>query len=119
MPNTTSKARHSFHGVGLFAFKTMKIKEVNGEKRVYQNRKLVGSVRKFCCGIDFRPKGKNGALFSILGVKFGEKKLEKCIESLLSINIPDKDFHWNFRYSIAKNKEELKDYEKRLNDSIR
>lgn len=79
------------------------IKEVQGQKRVYNNRKLVGTLRKFCCGIDFRPQGKPDALFSILKVKFGEPELIKCIEALLSVEIPNKQFHWNFSYETASN----------------
>jgi hypothetical protein len=79
------------------------IKEVQGQKRVYNNRKLVGTLRKFCCGIDFRPHGKPNALFSILRVKFGEQKLIKCVEALLTVEIPNKKFHWNFSYGTASN----------------
>ncbi len=79
------------------------IKEVQGQKRVYNNRKLVGTLHKFCCGIDFRPHKKPDALFSILRVKFGDPKLAKCIEALLSVEIPNKQFHLNFSYETASN----------------
>jgi hypothetical protein len=86
------------------------IKEVEGEKRVYRGEKLVGTLRKFCCGIDFRPEGKPNALFSILKVKFGDRKLVKCIEALLSVEIPNKSFHWNFSYETAKNDTEFAEF---------
>lgn len=76
---------------------------VNGERRVYFNQKLVGTLRKFCCGIDFRPKECPDALFSILSVRFGDYRLMKCLEALCSIKIPNKSFHWNFSYKTAKN----------------
>jgi len=38
------------------AGKSLIIKEVEGEKKVYRNGELVGTLRKFCCGIDFRPQ---------------------------------------------------------------
>ena len=79
------------------------IKKVNGETRVYKNRKLVGILRKFCCGVDFRPIGNPDALFSILKVKFGDPKLTKCVEALLTVEIPNKQFHWNFSYATATN----------------
>ena len=89
------------------AGKSLIIKEVEGEKKVYRNGELVGTLRKFCCGIDFRPHGKPDALFSILRVKFGEPKLIKCVEALLSVEIPNKQFHWNFSYETATNDCEL------------
>lgn len=92
------------------------IKNVKGEKRVYKGRKHVGTLRKFCCGIDFRPKHKPQALFSILKVKYGTRELEKCVESLLSIDIPDKSFHWNFNYEIAKDDCKLLEYAVRLSE---
>lgn len=79
------------------------IKKVKSENRVYLNRKLVGTVRNFCCGVDLRIKDKPGVLFSILKVKLGSNELSYCVEKLLSCTIPNKSFHWNFNYETAKN----------------
>ena len=94
------------------------IKEVNKEKRVYQNRKLMGTLRKFCCGVDLRLKNNPDVLFSILGVKFGDKKLEKCIEALLSIEIPNVELHQNFDYKTATDNNLIMEYQKSLKDLV-
>lgn len=93
------------------------IKEVNGIKKVYKNKKLLGTVRKFCCGVDFRPKAKN-CIFSILKVKIDSKELIFCIDKISSLNIPDCYFHYNFNIDIANSELKLKKYQKSLNNII-
>jgi len=93
----------------------VRIKEIKGKKYVYIGRNKVGIVRNFCCGIDFKPFNKSNCLFSILGLKHYDYKLKLCIQKIMSLNIPDKSFHWNFRYDIAKDEKRLKDYQLALN----
>ena len=92
------------------------IKEVNSEKNVYIDQKLVGTVRKFCCGIDFRPEKRPKALFSILRVKYGDSKLTKCLEVLSTLDIPNKPFHLNFSYDTATDDKKLADYKLKLSE---
>ncbi len=83
---------------------------------VYNGENIVGELSTFCCGTDLRIKDKPNALFSILKVRRDKDKLQKCVEALLSIKIPDIDFHWNFTYETANNEELLSQYEKELNN---
>lgn len=83
---------------------------------VYKEDLPVGKVRKFCCGVDLMLNEYPKAYFSILQVRIHTKsKLLTAVKALLSIKIPDKRFHWNFSYNVAKDKAQLKDYEERLN----
>lgn len=95
----------------------VRINKVKGQYRVYYGRNLVGTLRKFCCGIDFRHNCRPNALFSILKVRFGTPELTDCLKALLSIKIPiSKSFHWNFEHDIAINDNKLNAYEKQLNE---
>lgn len=85
------------------------------EYRVYQKKKLVGTVRKFCCGIDFRIKGKPNALFSIMPARsYKDTGLKESIEAILQMKIPKRNFHWNFNQKLLDDKEKLKEYELHL-----
>lgn len=87
------------------------IRLVKNEYRVYDKRKLVGTCRKFCCGIDFRPNYTK-SMFSILAVRdMNNPKLKKCIEAIRSINIPSNG-HFNFHPDRLK---DLAKYEKNIN----
>lgn len=79
----------------------------------FKDGKEIGTIRKFCCGIDFRPKGKPNALFSILKAR-NDEKLKICISALSEIKVPKKRFHWNFNHEIATNEARLADYKNRL-----
>ena len=86
------------------------------EQKVFVGKKQVGTVRKFCCGIDFKDNRSSG-LFSILKVRqYSDAKLKKAINQILSIKIPDSGFHWNF---TVKTKKELAEYEKKLNEAVK
>lgn len=98
---------------------SIKVKTIRSENRVYINRKLVGKLRNFCCGVDFRPINKN-CVFSILRLKLNknnniDEKLKHCLNCLSSIKIPNNCFHWNFKYETAINKKLLEEYEHKLN----
>lgn len=82
---------------------------------MYKGAKLIGTLRDFCCGIDFRPTGRPNALFSILILKEETERLIDCLEALSSIEIPNKNFHYNFNHKIAKNIKQLLEYETILN----
>ena len=93
----------------------MTIKEVNGIKKIYNNRKLLGTVSKFCCGVDFRPKSKK-CVISILKVKMNSEDLFFCIEKIITLEIPNKLFYFNFNKETAKSEEKMKKYQKALNE---
>ena len=93
----------------------LKIKDEKGEKVVFKNDIRVGTVRKFCCGVDFRDDRNDNALFSITKVSYSDYRLLKCIEKILMLDIPNKIFHWNFNYETAKNNVKLQEYQNKLN----
>ncbi len=90
--------------------------EIKHETRVYHSGKRVGIVRKFCCGVDFRPDGHKNALFSIMMVKPDSEELRDCIRALVTIQIPERTFHWNFHHETALSEKKLKKYEQELNN---
>lgn len=94
------------------------IKETKSGRCVYNGRNKIGIVRKFCCGIDFRLINKPNCLFSILEIKNYDDKLIMCIQKIMSLNIPDKSFHWNFSYDIAKDEKKIKSYQLALDKLI-
>lgn len=79
-------------------------------KKVYRGEEEVGTLRNFCCGIDLRIHDKPEALFSIIG----KKKVNKCVRTIMSLEIPGAPFHWNFSAETAGNIERLKNYQKEL-----
>ncbi len=86
------------------------------EYRVYRDGINIGTVRRFCCGVDFRPNYSKG-IFSILNVKgYFDKDLKKCIEAIASIYIPDCYFHYNFS---IKTLNRLDEYEEKLNKQFK
>lgn len=83
---------------------------------VYVNNKRIGTLRQFCCGVDFRIDGKPNALFSIMPrMKYDDEKLKECVSAILKLKIPKRNFHWNFRHDIANDLEAMKKYELNLN----
>lgn len=88
--------------------------KIGKDRFVYIDDINIGKVRKFCCGIDFRINDKPNALFSILNVRLGDKKLITCIKKIMSLQIPDIDFHWNFSPKMVSNKSELAKYQEGL-----
>lgn len=90
------------------------IKDVIGVKKVYKNVKIAGTLNMFCCKVDFKPHNKPNTSFSILRVKFGSTKLIKCLEALLSIEIPNDNLHLNFNYEMATSKSKMANFETQL-----
>jgi len=88
--------------------------EITENRTVLRDGVEIGRLIKFCCGIDYIPNTKHGSIFSILKAKYGTKKLIKCIEALSELKMPNRYFHFNFNYDIAKDKSKLKDYQQRL-----
>ncbi len=86
------------------------------DNQVYDNDDLVGTHRKWCCGVDFHPLGKPNALFSVLVKKRNPNSwdFKRSVKAILSINIPDKPFHWNFNPETAKDKTKLVEYKTKL-----
>lgn len=95
---------------------SIKIIKIEPFTFAFKNKTSFAMLSEFCCGVDFRPKGKHNVLISIMEVKFGDKKLIKCLEVLSEIEFPDKSFHWNFTYEIATNEEKLKEYKLKLEE---
>ena len=91
------------------------IKFENNQSNVYKDGSIIGKVKNFCCGCDFRPNHRPKAIFSILKLKENDTKLLTCIESIMKINIPENNLHVNFRYETAKDEVALKEYESQIN----
>jgi len=91
------------------------IKLEEGKRIVYKDKKLAGTLRHFCCGIDFRPIGNQKVLISIMRVRLGSKELKKCLESLLSFELPNKGMHVNFNYDTATNEEKFNNWKAIIN----
>jgi len=90
-------------------------KKDNGYDEVYSDDVLVGYLRKFCCGIDFRPIKKQGSLFSILKVRnYSDRNLIKSLRFLIPLKLPKKAFHVNFNPEILSNKDKIESYKKSL-----
>ena len=96
----------------IISIKLEKGEYYDKEHMVYQNEKLVGTVSKFCCGIDFRIKGKPNALFSImLAMSYQDSRLKESIEAILKMEIPTRNFHCNFSHKLLTDKKKLKKFQ--------
>lgn len=94
----------------------IEIKIENNQSNVYKDGNIIGNVRNFCCGCDFRPYHRPKAIFSILKLKENDTKLLTCIESIMKINIPKNNLHVNFWYETAEDEIALKKYESQINE---
>lgn len=95
-------------------------KEIRIEEtgNVYLGTKIVGTLRKFCCGIDYRHKSIPNGLFSILKVEksINNNNLEliKSLEVLSRLKPTKQRFHYNFSISLLKDAERLENYIKSI-----
>ena len=81
------------------------------DNKVLKNGKPIGELRKFCCGIDYRPYKRKRALFSIMGIKKDYQSALDCVIGIDKLKLPRKQFHWNFRPESLKR---LDDYQDKL-----
>jgi len=68
-----------------------------GFHKVIYNTIEVGTLRNFCCGVDFRPTGYS-CLFSILNIKRDDPKALDCVAEILQLDLGRLKGHYNYQH---------------------